>query len=175
MDTLMAREVYEQHHRSNCLVGRDSDGRPVIYTRCAEWGLGVIPPSMQSQSICMLTDYLFATMPVQCDTYIWLFNLEGFGYEHLYIEPMKEVINTIQKIFVSTNHRIVCAYPNFVTRMVWRTLQPFFNERIKQKVVFIPELTEASLAQIGITLADGIPQEFGGGPDAFSIVEGQQA
>ena len=95
MDTMNVREFYENYHRSNCIVGHDPDGRPLVYSRCRDWRLGDFPSVNHSKIIVLLTDYLFSTMPPTCDSYIWLFDLEGFGYEHLYIEPMKEVINTI--------------------------------------------------------------------------------
>ena len=119
-----------------------------------------------------LNDYIFATLPGNVDSYVWIFNLEGFGYSHFYLEAMKDVINTIQKVLVTTNHKFVCANPNFVTRMVWQTLQPFLNERIKQKVVFVPDFSEAALAEVGVYLQSR-PREWGGGPNAFSIEEGQ--
>lgn len=64
-------------------------------------------------------------MPPNVDQYIWVFNLEGFGYSDFYIEPMKSIITTLQKVFINTNNKIVCAHPNFVTRMVWNSLNPF--------------------------------------------------
>ena len=42
-----------------------------------------------------LTDHIFATMPPQMDSYIWVFNLEGFGYQHFFFEAMKSIVSYI--------------------------------------------------------------------------------
>lgn len=81
-----------------------------------------------------LTDYMFARMPPNVDNYIWIFNVEGFGYSQCYIDQMKNLIKMIQTTYVSSNHKILVVNPNLVTRMVWNTLKPFLNERIKRKV-----------------------------------------
>ena len=89
-----------------------------------------------------VADYVFARMPPNVDKYTWLFNLEGFGYSHMYLDAMKGFINTIQSVYVNTNQKLVCCYPNFVTRMVWKTLQPFLSVNVKNKVCFLDEPSE---------------------------------
>ena len=42
-----------------------------------------------------LTDHIFATLPPNVDTYIWIFDLEGFGYNHFYLEASKQIINAM--------------------------------------------------------------------------------
>ena len=61
-------------------------------------------------------------MPPTVDSYVWVFNINGFGYQHLYLDEIKQVINTLLKVFVNTNHKIVCCYPNLVTRMAHKSL-----------------------------------------------------
>ena len=89
-----------------------------------------------------IKDYVFATMPVTVDSYIWVFNIEGFGYQHFYIDAIKQILNTLLKVFVNTNHKIMCCFPNMITRMINKTLQPFLNERIRSKIVFLDEISE---------------------------------
>jgi hypothetical protein len=55
--------------------------------------------------------------------------------------------------------------------MVWNTLKPFLNDRIKSKVSFIDSLTQENIEAAGLYLRS-IPREWGGGEDAFSIKEG---
>ena len=43
-DRITGQEVFDYGHRAGSIIGRDIDGRPVIYTRCADWLLGIIPP-----------------------------------------------------------------------------------------------------------------------------------
>ena len=56
--------------------------------------------------------------------------------------------------------------------MVWKTMKPFLNERIRSKVCFIDEFTLELLQENGVFL-DSLPREFGGGPEAFSLEEGK--
>ena len=135
-DRLTGEDVYAIGMHATCIIGRDRNGCPVVFTSPADWRLGELTSDQLVLNIMFLTDYLFATMPANRDSYIWVFNLEGFGYAHCYMETIKQCIKTIQAIFVNTNHKVVCGNPNLVTRMVWNTLQPFLSDRVKQKVQF---------------------------------------
>ena len=55
--------------------------------------------------------------------------------------------------------------------MANKSLQMFLNERIKKKIVFLNEISAESFESVGLHLLS-MPQEWGGGPDAFSIAEG---
>ena len=79
-DTITGPEIYDFGHRAGSIIGRDRDGRPVIYTRCADWQLGSLTPMQQKQNILFIKDYVFATMPPTVDSYVWVFNIDGFGY-----------------------------------------------------------------------------------------------
>lgn len=170
-DRVTGKEVYDFGHRAGAIIGRDVEGRPVIYTRCADWQLGVITVEQQQQNILLIKDYVFATMPPTVDQYIWIFNLEGFGYNHFYMEDIKMIITTLLKVFVNTNHKIVCCYPNFVTRMAHKAVLPFLNERIRRKIVFLDEVSLENFASVGLHMTS-LPQEWGGGPEAFNIEQG---
>ena len=115
---------------------------------------------------------MFARMPTNIDNYVWIMNLDGFGYSHCYMDAMKSIITLIQTTYVSTNFKVVCAYPNFVTKMVWNTLKPFLNERIKSKVHFINTITQEELESTGLFL-QRYPREWGGAENAFCVTEGQ--
>lgn len=73
------------------------------------------------------TDYVFARMPPNVDKYSWLFSMDGFGYSHMYIDAIKGFVNTINGVYVNVNHKLVCCYPNFVTRIVWKSMCPFLS------------------------------------------------
>ena len=121
-----------------------------------------------------LNDYIYARLPNNIDNFIWIFDLEGFGYQHCYYDNMKQSIALIQQLFVGCNQKIVCARPNFVTRMVWNTVSPVLSQRVRDKVKFVNELTVECFNQAGLELQE-IPREWAGGaPNAFSIIEGQR-
>ena len=84
-----------------------------------------------------IADYVFARMPPNVDKYNWLFNLEGYGYSHMYLDAMKGFVNTIQSVYVNTNHRLVSYQPNFATSLVWKTISPFLSDNVKNKVKFV--------------------------------------
>ena len=56
--------------------------------------------------------------------------------------------------------------------MVWRTMKPFLNERMKQKVCFIDQLSLEALRESRVHL-DELPRELGGSPEAFSVEKGR--
>ena len=45
--------------------------------------------------------------------------------------------------------------------MAWKMLQPFLNDRVRQKVVFLTEISQDSLAEVGVHLRS-MPREWGG-------------
>ena len=55
-------------------------------------------------------------------------------------------------MYSQTTLKLVCAYPNFVTRMIYNTIYPFLLERVKKKVVFVTETNRESLAEAGMVL-----------------------
>ena len=55
-------------------------------------------------------------------------------------------------MYSNTTLKLVCAYPNFVTRMVYNTIYPFLHERVKKKVVFITETTRETLEEAGMNI-----------------------
>ena len=122
----------------------------------------------------VMVDYIYATMPRNLDNYAWIIDLSGAGWKHFYLDTMKGIADAIHKNHVNTNHKIVCIYPNFITRMCWKTISPFLAERVKAKISFISEVTLESLAAVGLEL-ERLPSEWGGeGPHAVSMVGQQQ-
>ena len=95
-------------------------------------------------------------MPPTVDSYVWVFNIDGFGYSHFFIDDIKQVIDFLLKVFANTNYKIVCCYPNFVTRMAHKSLSYLMNERIKKKVVFLNEISRENFESIGLYL-DSMP------------------
>ena len=91
-------------------------------------------------------------MPATVDSYIWIFHIDGFGYEQFYINDIKLVITTLLTVLVNTKHKMVCCFPNFVTRMAHKSLTPFLNERIKRKIVFLDEITQEAFENVGVRL-----------------------
>ena len=110
-------------------------------------------------------------MPPNIDSYIWIFDLEGFGYSDFYLDSMKRIISAIQKVFVNTVIKIACANPNWATKVVWNTLKPFLNERVIQKIVFLDNFSEEQLANGGIHMFK-MPVEWGGSSENPSIAQG---
>mmetsp|Transcript_3656 Transcript_3656/g.4885 ORF Transcript_3656/g.4885 Transcript_3656/m.4885 type:complete len:122 (-) Transcript_3656:103-468(-) len=115
-----------------------------------------------------LSDYIYARLPNNIDNFIWIFDLEGFGYQHCFYDHMKRCITLISQVFVGNNQKIVCTRPNFVTRMVWNTLSPFLTERVRNKVCFINTLDAESFTQAGLHL-QAWPREWGGHPEGYSV------
>ena len=102
-DSLTGADVLALRQRTHCIIGKEVGQRPVVYTVCADWLLGEITPDDQIRTMMFLHDYIYARLPNNIDHFIWIFDLEGFGYQHCYYDQMKQSITLISNVFVGAN------------------------------------------------------------------------
>ena len=79
--------------------------------------------------IMFMNDYLYATMPSNCDNSIWIFDVEDMGYSHVYMDEIKAIIKVCSDAFQNTNNKTVVINAGFVTKMCWNMIKPFLEEQ----------------------------------------------
>ena len=49
--------------------------------------------------IMIMNDYLYSTMPSNCDNCIWIFDIDNLGLSQLYMDELKAIIKFVSEVF----------------------------------------------------------------------------
>ena len=100
--------------------------------------------------IMIMNDYLYSTMPSNCDNCIWIFDIDNLGLSQLYMDELKAIIKFVSEVFQNTNNKTVVVNSGFIAKMGWNMIKPFLEQRQVDKIQFLDEISIECFRAAGV-------------------------